>query len=140
MEGVELAHKNRGEAAFAPKLASANAASVLANIRAMQDALKVGSGSERITTDTLLKIHARLFKGTRDERIAGRLRTSQNWIGRGDNPYRATFVPVPEEDVARLLGDLLAFVERDDVAPLLQAALAHAQFEPIHPFEESNGP
>jgi Fic family protein len=139
IEGLELSHKNLAEAAFDPKLASANGASVLANIRAMQEALKVGSGSERITTDTLLKIHARLFKGTRDEHIAGRLRTSQNWIGRGDNPYRAAFIPVPEDDVARLLDDLLAFVERDDIAPLIQAGLAHAQFETIHPFEDGNG-
>lgn len=139
IEGLEISHKNLAEAAFDPKLASANAAGVLGNIRAMQEALRIGAGSARITTDALLKIHTRLFKGTRDARIAGRLRTSQNWIGRGDNPYKAAFVPVPEDDVPRLLEDLLAFVGRDDLSPLIQAAIAHAQFETIHPFEDGNG-
>jgi Fic family protein len=139
IEGLEISHKNLAEAAFDPKLASANAASVLGNITAMQEALKVGTAPTRLTTDVVLKIHARLFKGTRDERIGGHLRTSQNWIGRGDNPFKASFVPVPEDDVPRLLADLLAFAERDDLAPLIQAAIAHAQFETIHPFEDGNG-
>jgi Fic family protein len=139
IEGLELSHKNLAEAAFDPKLASANAASVLGNVKAMQEALKLGSGSARITVDAVLKIHARLFRGTRDERIAGRLRSSQNWIGHRDNPYRATFIPVPEDDVPRLLEDLLLFVARTDLTPLAQAAIAHAQFETIHPFEDGNG-
>lgn len=139
IEGLEVSHRTLAEGAFDPKLATANAVSVLGNIRAMQEALKAGSGPAGITTDTLLRIHARLFKGTRDERIAGRFRTTQNWIGRGDNPYQATFVPVPESDVPRLLDDLVAFVGRDDLAPLIQAAVAHAQFETIHPFEDGNG-
>ena len=139
IEGLELSHKNLAEAAFDPKLASANAASVLGNVKAMEEALRLGSRSTRITVDTVLKIHARLFKGTRDERIAGRLRTTQNWIGHRDNPYRAAFVPVPEDDVSRLLEDLLAFITRKDLTPLTQAAIAHAQFETIHPFEDGNG-
>ena len=139
IEGLELSHKNLAEAAFDPKLASANAAAVLGNVRAMQEALRLGSEAKVITVETLTRIHARLFKGTRDERIGGRLRTSQNWIGHGDNPNRAAFIPVPEGDVEGLLTDLCRFVERDDVAPLAQAAIAHAQFETIHPFEDGNG-
>lgn len=139
IEGLEISHKNLAEAAFDPKLASANAAGVLGNIRAMLEALRIGAGSARVMTETLLQIHARLFKGTRDERIGGRLRTSQNWIGRGDNPYKAAFIPVPEGDVQRLLEDLVRFVARDDLSPLIQAAIAHAQFETIHPFADGNG-
>ena len=139
IEGLELSHRNLAEAAFDPKLASANAAGVLGNVRAMQEALRIGSSTERVTAETILKIHARLFRGTRDERIAGRFRSSQNWIGHGDNPYRAAFIPVPETEVPRLVGDLCAFVARDDLSPLIQAAIAHAQFETIHPFEDGNG-
>jgi Fic family protein len=139
IEGLELSHKNLAEAAFDAKLASANASSVLGNVRAMQEALRIGSAADRVTADTILKIHDRLFKGTRDERIAGRFRTSQNWIGRGDNPHRATFIPVPETEVSRLIDDLCVFIGRDDVSPLIQAAIAHAQFETIHPFEDGNG-
>lgn len=139
IEGLELSHKSLAEAAFDPKLATANAASVLGNVRAMQEALRIGARADRITPETILKIHGRLFKGTRDERIAGRFRTSQNWIGHGDNPYRATFIPVPETDVPRLVDDLCEFIGRDDLSPLIQAAIAHAQFETIHPFEDGNG-
>jgi len=139
IEGLELSHRNLAEAAFDSKLASANAAGVLGNVTAMEEALRLGSTSAPVTVGTLLKIHARLFKGTRDERIGGRLRTSQNWIGHRDDPYRATFIPVPEDDVPRLLDDLLAFIARTDLAPLAQAAIAHAQFETIHPFEDGNG-
>ena len=139
IEGLELSHRNLAEAAFDPKLASANAVGVLGNIRAMQEALRIGSAADRVTPDTFLRIHARLFKGTRDERIAGRFRTAQNWIGHGDNPHRATFIPVPETELARLVGDLCAFIGRDDVSPLIQAATAHAQFETIHPFGDGNG-
>jgi Fic family protein len=139
IEGLELSHKNLAEAAFDPRLASANAAGVLGNVRAMEEALRVASSADRVTAETILKIHAGLFKGTRDERIAGRFRTSQNWIGHGDNPHRATFIPVPETEVRRLVDDLCAFIARDDVSPLIQAAIAHAQFETIHPFEDGNG-
>lgn len=139
IEGLELSHRNLAEAAFDPKLASANAAVVLGNIRAMQEALRLGSQADRITADTIRQIHARLFRGTRDERISGRLRTTQNWIGHGDNPFKATFIPVPEGDVERLLIDLCRFIGRDDIAPVAQAAVAHAQFETIHPFEDGNG-
>lgn len=139
IEGLELSHKNLAEAAFDPTLGSANATAVLGNVRAMQEALRIGASADRVTAETILKIHARLFKGTRDERIAGRFRVSQNWIGHGDNPHRATFIPVPETEVPRLIADLCALVARDDVSPLIQAAIAHAQFETIHPFEDGNG-
>jgi len=139
IEGLKLSHKNLAEATFDPKLASANAASVLGNVRAMQEALRIGSTAERLTAETLRRLHARLFRGTDEERRAGRFRTSQNWIGHGDNPHRATFIPVPEDQVPRLVDDLCAFIGRDDVSPLIQAAIAHAQFETIHPFEDGNG-
>jgi Fic family protein len=139
IEGLELSHKDLAEAEFDPTLASANAASVIGNVRAMQEGVRIGGRAGRVTAETILKIHARLFKGTPEERIAGRFRTSQNWIGHGDNPHRATFVPVPEVDVPRLVDDLCAFIGRDDVSPLIQAAIAHAQFETIHPFNDGNG-
>jgi Fic family protein len=139
IEGLDLSNQNLAEAAFDPKLGSANAPSVLGNIRAIDDALRAASDTHRITLDTILKIHALLLSGTRSERIAGRVRTSQNWIGRGDNPYKAAFIPVPEDSVRPLLADLCKFIERDDLPVLVQAAMAHAQFETIHPFEDGNG-
>ncbi|MGH9200607.1 MAG: Fic family protein, partial [Vicinamibacterales bacterium] len=59
--------------------------------------------------------------------------------GNNYNPCAADFVPPPPEEVKRLLRDLCTFSARDDLPPLVQAAIAHAQFETIHPFDDGNG-
>jgi Fic family protein len=85
-------------------------------------------------------VHGILLQRASNARIAGSLRTSQNWIGGNDhNPCGATFVPPPPDELARLLDDLCAFVDGTDLPPLVQAAIAHAQFETIHPFDDGNG-
>ena len=72
--------------------------------------------------------------------IAGKVRTVQNWIGGNDyNPCGADFVPPPPDHVHGLLDDLVDAVNREDLPPLVQAAVVHAQFETIHPFEDGNG-
>ena len=140
IEGLELSHRKLAEAAFDPEDTSLNARSVLGNVRAMDEAIRLAGAQARFTVDTICQIHARLFQGTADARMAGVLRDRQNWIGgRADNPYGADFVPVPEDRVHQLLEDLCQFVERDDLPALAQAAIAHAQFETIHPFEDGNG-
>ena len=67
----------------------------------------------------------------------GKFRRSQNWIG-GSRPGNALFVPPPPERVMELMGQLERFLHNDPVkTPLLvKAALAHVQFETIHPFRE----
>ena len=78
--------------------------------------------------------------GSERSQQAGKLRDSQNWIGGNNyNPCGASFVPPPPKELKRLLRDLCAFSARDDLPPLVQAAIAHAQFETIHPFDEGNG-
>jgi Fic family protein len=68
------------------------------------------------------------------------VRESQNWIGGNDyNPIGAACVPPPPEHVRPLLNDLCAFATRTDLAPIVQAGIAHAQFETIHPFADGNG-
>ncbi|WP_375479083.1 Fic family protein [uncultured Jatrophihabitans sp.] len=71
---------------------------------------------------------------------AGRLRTVQNWIG-GSNysPRGALYVPPPPATVPDYMSDLLTFANRDNLPALIQAAIAHAQFESIHPFTDGNG-
>jgi Fic family protein len=65
---------------------------------------------------------------------------SQNWIGANDyNPCGADFVPPPPEHVEPLLADLCRLCNSDRLPPPIQAAVAHAQFETIHPFEDGNG-
>ncbi len=68
------------------------------------------------------------------------MRVVQNWIGGNDyNPCDADFVPPPPENVLTLVEDLAAFCSDDLLPPLVQAAIAHAQFETIHPFDDGNG-
>jgi Fic family protein len=115
------------------------ATAVLGNIRALDEALLVATDRSRpVTVENLVTIHAALLRGTRDERWAGAVRTEQNWIG-GPNPCAAAFVPPPPEEVPALLADLADYLSGDNHPTLLQAAVAHAQFETIHPFADGNG-
>lgn len=71
---------------------------------------------------------------------AGQLRDMQNWIGGSDfSPRGALYVPPPPETVDSYMDDLIAFSNRDNIPVLAQAAIAHAQFESIHPFTDGNG-
>lgn len=116
------------------------ATEVLGNIDAMIYGVeRVGVGDE-ITVDLLLEVHQRLLAGTRFDSYGGRFREEQNWIGGSDyNPCSAAFVPPPHEDVPELVSDLCAFCNTDDLPAVAQAAIAHAQFETIHPFVDGNG-
>jgi Fic family protein len=121
-------------------VADATADAVLANIEAMTQAIALGDRPGPVTTDDLLAVQAALVAHDLPAQYVGRLRTEQNWIGGNDrNPCGAAFVPPPHEEVPRLLDDLMAFVSGDAYPPLVQAALAHAQFETIHPFADGNG-
>ncbi len=116
------------------------ATEILNNIDAMGWAVEVAMGSARINSDHLCQIHERLMKGTRAEGLAGGFRETQNWIGGSEfNPCSAEFVPPPPELVPELVQDLCEFVNGDDLPAVAQAAIAHAQFETIHPFFDGNG-
>jgi len=120
--------------------ASSTAVEILANIDAMSLAVDEAAAVEPFGTREIAAIHQRLVERTEHHRIAGRVRTQQNWIGGNDyNPCGADFVPPPPEDVDRLLTDLCDAINDDRLSPLVQAALVHAQFETIHPFDDGNG-
>ena len=122
------------------EVSDVTAAEVLANIDAMVWGVDAVEPDGSITLDTVLEVHRRLLSGTRLEEHGGRVRTVQNWIGgSGHNPCSAAFVPPPPEDVPALLDDLVAFCNDDALPALAQAAIAHAQFETIHPFVDGNG-
>ncbi len=113
-----------------------NAELVTANVTAMQRAVAL---ADHISTDTVLAAHRALL-----ERHAyaapGRLRESQVWIGSSAlSPHTASFVPPHHSRVPAALEDLIAYVRRVDVPVLVQVAVAHAQFETIHPFNDGNG-
>lgn len=112
---------------------------VLNNITAMDEAL-AEAASGPVTVETMQRIHAKLLANTRLASHAGAIRTEQNWLGGNSyNPCGAAYVPPPPELVPELLEDLAAFCNEDSLPPLAQAAIAHAQFETIHPFVDGNG-
>jgi len=84
-------------------------------------------------------MHAALIAKVQPE-IAGRWRDAQVWIG-GDTfgPHGAEFVPPHQDHVPGLMSDVVQFARRTDLPLLPQAAIAHAQFETIHPFPDGNG-
>ena len=89
----------------------------------------------------LLEMHATLMaKGRGSDKQPGEFRRSQNWIG-GTRPGNAHFVPPPPDEVTACMGDLERFLhdDRSGLPVLLRAALAHVQFETIHPFLDGNG-
>lgn len=112
-------------------------ANYVAAVQTALDGLKGLPLSMRLLRDA----HARLLQSGRgSERQPGVVRTSQNWIG-GSRPGTARFVPPPPEYLSDALSDLERFLnDIPERTPLLiKAALAHAQFETIHPFLDGNG-
>jgi Fic family protein len=88
------------------------------------------------------EIHARLLTGVRGaDKSPGEFRRTQNWIGAGNVPIsRATFVPPPVHAMEHALDNLERFLHTDHgLPPLVHAAIAHVQFETIHPFLDGNG-
>lgn len=95
-----------------------------------------------VSVRLIREIHAELLRGVRGGRLQpGELRTSQNWLGPGGSTLAtATFVPPPQHVVPEALGGLEKFLHGDDdLPPLVKIALAHVQFETIHPFLDGNG-
>lgn len=96
-----------------------------------------------VSIDLIREMHARLLEGTRGaERTPGELRPTQVWIGApGSRIEEAVFVPPPPSEVPPALEALEAYLRADssDFPPLVRIALAHAQFETIHPFRDGNG-
>lgn len=87
------------------------------------------------------ELHARLMKGVRgNHAIPGEFRRSQNWIGPpGSALANATYVPPPPGEMMDCLGAWEKFLHDATLPPLVQVALAHSQFEAIHPFLDGNG-
>ena len=110
-----------------------NAELVARNVHAMRAALNT---AENISVDNILAMHRELTRGLQQD--SGVLRTQWVWI-KGDPPVTADYVAPHHERVPAALEDLVAFMNRRDIDPLAQAAIAHAQFETIHPFTDGNG-
>ncbi|QNO38726.1 Fic family protein [Protaetiibacter sp. SSC-01] len=127
--------------AIAGSRGNESATSMVAGSQAIGMMIEAAGTRGTIELEDLTAAHAVLMKEDRDEGpYAGQIRNEQNWIGGSDySPRGALHVPPVPERVEALLADLIVFSNRDDIAALAQAAIAHAQFETIHPFGNGNG-
>ena len=146
-----LSSRIEGTQATLGELLAAEAGAVVE--RSPADLREVGNyvvaleyGVERMRTLPLSlrlvrELHERLMRGVRgDAAKPGEFRRSQNWIGRpGSTLSNAAFVPAPPDRLKGCLGAWEQFLHDDTLPPLVQAALAHSQFEAIHPFLDGNG-
>lgn len=140
IERLAVSQLNLARALFDPRSAKGSALLVAANVKAMEQAIAVGDGPRPIRLEDLAEIHAVLMAPDRDHDDGGSFRAEQVWIGgSSDRPIDAVFIPPTHDLVPALLQDLIAYLARDDVPPIAQAAIAHAQFETIHPFADGNG-
>jgi Fic family protein len=87
------------------------------------------------------ELHEKLMTGVRGQHAtAGQFRKIQNWIGKpGCTPETASFVPPPPDEVEPCLAAWEKFLHESDLPPLVAIALAHYQFEAVHPFLDGNG-
>jgi len=140
IEGIELSQRNLAHALMNPRAARGTARAVAANVVAMEQAIAIGDGGTQLTVADILAIHQTLMAHEPPRVMPGAFRREQNWIGgRLLNPSDARYVPPPEDRVKPLVLDLVEFMNRDDLPAVAQAAIAHAQFETIHPFIDGNG-
>lgn len=115
--------------------AGRNAELVAANVEAMTRAVQL---ADCIGVDAIRAVHRVLVDGS-SYALPGRFRDGQVWIGGGPSPHTAEFVPPRHDRVPAAMDDLVAFCRRVDMPVLTQIAIAHAQFETIHPFNDGNG-
>jgi Fic family protein len=113
-----------------------NATLIVGNTEAMKAAVAL---ADQIDEPAILAIHEALMRTSQPD-MAGRWRTEQVWIGGGAfGPRGAEFVAPRHSRIEAAIGDLLDFAGRGDLPTLPQIAIAHAQFETIHPFTDGNG-
>ncbi len=101
----------------------------------------LSTAGEPLSIELLHRWHERLMRhGRLPAHMVGQFRAAQGWVG-GTSPIDAAFVPPPPPEIPRLIDDLISFADDDrgDLDAVSRAALAHAQFEAIHPYGDGNG-
>jgi len=124
----------------APGVPFDDAAEVSTYVAALEHGLARLAGDFPLCNRLLREIHSTLLsRGRGADKRPGEFRRSQNWIG-GTRPGNARFVPPPPQEVESCMAELERFLNHPAASgTLVQAALAHVQFETIHPFLDGNG-
>lgn len=143
IEALQVSHRRLAEAERdAPGARYDEARRVLGNVRAMATAIEIGAASRPFTVDDIRSMHGMLLSTSslpEDRERAGEFRDVPVFVG-GTTPRNAEYVGPPPDRIGELIDDLVAFInDRQDLSPTVVAAIAHAQFESIHPFHDGNG-
>jgi Fic family protein len=113
-----------------------NATEIVGNVAAMRAALDL---ADQLDGEAILAMHRALLEHT-EPAIAGRWRLEQVWVGgTAYGPHTADYIAPHPDRVPAAITDLARFARRNDIPVLVHAAIAHAQFETIHPFPDGNG-
>lgn len=117
--------------------AGKNSRLIVGNVRAMEAAIAM---AEDLDASTIIAMQGEILREDQPEHT-GKWRDQPVWIGGGysSSPHTAVFVPPHEGRVPALMLDLVSFARRVDLPALPQIAIAHAQFETVHPFPDGNG-
>jgi Fic family protein len=128
-KSVALAELGRGT--------GSNSRLIVGNVRAMEAAIDM---ADDLSENAVIRMQSEILRDDRPEHTGG-WRSQPVWIGGGysNSPHTASFVPPRHERVSALMTDLVQFARRTDLPALPQIAVAHAQFETIHPFPDGNG-
>lgn len=113
----------------------------ISNYRAAVGDAETSLAHRPISLSLIKGVHQRLMQGVRGrDKSPGAFREDQNWIGRqGDPMDKARFIPPSPLILQQKLGEWEAYLQTEDEDPILQTAIAHAQFEILHPFKDGNG-
>ncbi|EPR77502.1 Fic protein family protein [Leifsonia rubra CMS 76R] len=115
---------------------SGNAQLVVGNVAAVTAAIDL---ADDLNPEAILTMHRALLEKS-NPGIVGSWRSDQVWIGGGSiSPHNAEFIPPHHDRVPALMDDIMQFARRTDLPVIAQLAIAHAQFETIHPFPDGNG-
>jgi Fic family protein len=138
IEGLSVSHRRLAEAELEGRQGPYKAREIMGTIRALEKAMAIGVEEAALSPEAMAAIHREIAIVPPLDKIAGEFRRGASWIS-GSSPPNAEYVGPPHEQVLPLLDDLCEFMNRDDISPIPQAAIAHAQFELIHPFGDGNG-
>jgi len=138
VEGVQAPLAQVAAAELDPSVGE-SAAWIADNAAATQTAIEHAHNSP-LDIEALHRWHERLMSGASHlpPHQIGAWREEPGWIG-GTSPLDAAAVVPPPELIANLMDDLIVFANRKDIDAVTQAAVAHAQFELIHPYADGNG-
>lgn len=123
----------------APGVPIADVREVSDYVAALEQGMVALRRGQPVSVSLLRRLHRTLLRGSRGrDKSPGQFRTRQVWIG-GERPSRARFVPPPAARVGGCMRELDLFLRGSTLPSLVKIALAHVQFETIHPFRDGNG-